>query len=81
MAGQLSQELALPSHFEAASQLVTEDMVAESITSGPDPERHVEAIEKYIEAGYDEIYIAQVGDDQEGFLNFFAKELRPRLPS
>jgi hypothetical protein len=81
VAGQLNQELATPSHFEAAAQLVTEDLVAESITSGPDPERHVEAIQKYVEAGYDEIYIAQVGDDQEGFLDFFAAELRPRLPS
>ena len=80
VAGQLNQELALPSHFEAASQLVTEDVVAESITCGPDPDRHVEAIQKYIDAGYDEIYIAQVGDDQEGFLKFFAKELKPRLP-
>ena len=81
VAGQLNQELALPSHFEAATQLVTEDLVAESITSGPDPERHVEAIQKYIDVGYDEIYIAQVGDNQEGFLDFFAKELKPRLPS
>ena len=81
VAGQLNQELAMPSHFEAASQLVTEDLVAESIPSGPDPDRHVEAIQKYVDAGYDEIYIAQVGDDQEGFLNFFAQELRRRLPS
>ena len=81
VAGQLNQELAMPSQFEAASQLVTEDVVAGSITSGPDPERHVEAIKKYVEVGYDEIYIAQVGDDQEGFLDFFAEELRPRLPS
>ena len=81
VAGQLNQELAMPSHFEAASQLVTEDLVAESIPSGPDPDRHVEALQKYVDAGYDEIYIAQVGDDQEGFLNFFAQELRRRLPS
>ena len=81
VAGQLNQELALPSHFEAASQLVTEDLVADSITCGPDPDRHVEAIQKYIDVGYDEIYIAQVGDDQEGFLNFFAQELKPRLLS
>jgi G6PDH family F420-dependent oxidoreductase len=79
--GQLNQELAMPSHFEEASQLVTEEVVAHSITSGPDPERHVKAIKKYVDAGYDEIYIAQVGDDQEGFLKFFAEDLRPRLPS
>ena len=81
VAGPLNQELALPSHLEAASQLVTEDVVAESITSGPDSDRHVEAIQKYVEVGYDEIFIAQVGDDQEGFLNFVAQELRRRLPS
>jgi hypothetical protein len=78
--GQLSQELALPSHFEAASQLVSEDDVSGSITCGPDPEAHVEAIRSYVDAGYDEIFIAQVGDDQHGFLDFFDKELRPRLP-
>ncbi len=80
LAGQLSQELAMPSHFEAASELVTEDLVSQSITSGPDPEQHLAAIQKYVDAGYDEIYITQVGDDQDGFLKFFAKELQPRLP-
>jgi hypothetical protein len=34
--GQLSQELALPSHFEQASELVTEDKLAEVIACGPD---------------------------------------------
>ena len=29
--GQLNQELPMPAHFEQASELVTEDMVAESI--------------------------------------------------
>jgi hypothetical protein len=42
--GQLSQELALPSHFEQASQLVTEDKLAETIPCGPDPERHLAGI-------------------------------------
>jgi G6PDH family F420-dependent oxidoreductase len=78
--GQLSQELALPTHFEAGAQLVTEDDVAKAISCGPDPEAHAEAIGKYVEAGYDEIFIAQVGDDQRGFLDFFRKELQPLLP-
>src|SRR6202044_2248954 len=50
--GQLPQELALPSHFEAAAAHVTEDMVAEQIACGPDPERHLAAIEKYLDAGF-----------------------------
>jgi G6PDH family F420-dependent oxidoreductase len=77
--GQLSQELPLPSHFEAAAAHVTEDMVAEMVPCGPDPERHVEAIEKYAEAGFDKIYVNQIGPEQEGFFDFYAKELRPRL--
>jgi G6PDH family F420-dependent oxidoreductase len=78
--GQLNQELAMPAHFEMASELVTEDKVAESISCGPDPDVHAAAIRKYVDAGYDEVFIAQVGDDQRGFLDFFHRELRPRLP-
>ncbi|MBW3626399.1 MAG: TIGR03557 family F420-dependent LLM class oxidoreductase [Actinobacteria bacterium] len=77
--GELSQELPTPAHFEQASSLVTEDQVAESIVCGPDPERHVAAIEQYFEAGFDEVYVCQVGDDQEGFFDFYRSELRPRL--
>ena len=77
--GQLSQELALPSQFEAGAQLVSEEDIAESIPCGPDPEVHASAIRKFIDAGYDEVFIAQVGDDQHGFLDFFEKELRPQL--
>lgn len=77
--GQLNQELAVPAHFEQAVQLVTEDQVAASITCGPDPERHATAIRDYLEAGYDEVYVGQVGKNQTGFCQFFASEVRPRL--
>jgi G6PDH family F420-dependent oxidoreductase len=77
--GELSQELPTPAHFAQASQLVTEDQVAESITCGPDPERHVEAIRKYLDAGFDEVYVSQVGQDQAGFFDFYRRELLPRL--
>ena len=73
--GQLAQELALPSHFEAAAANVTEEMVAEQIACGPDPERHMAAINKYLEAGFDEVYINQIGPDQEGFFRFYEREL------
>ncbi|HEU5003976.1 MAG TPA: TIGR03557 family F420-dependent LLM class oxidoreductase [Actinomycetota bacterium] len=77
--GELAQELPVPAHFEQASALVSEDMVAERIACGPDPERHVAAITRYVEAGFDEIFVTQIGDDQAGFLDFYARELRPRL--
>jgi G6PDH family F420-dependent oxidoreductase len=77
--GELAQTLPMPAHFDQASSLVTEQMIADSIPCGPDPERYVQALEGYIDAGFDEIYVNQIGDDLPGFLTFFTKEVRPRL--
>ncbi|HWC38249.1 MAG TPA: TIGR03557 family F420-dependent LLM class oxidoreductase [Acidimicrobiales bacterium] len=77
--GQLNQELSMPAHFEQATEPVTEDMVAEQIPCGPDPERHAQVIHEYLDAGFDQIYVSQVGDDQLGFFDFFRREVQPRL--
>jgi G6PDH family F420-dependent oxidoreductase len=77
--GQLNQELPMPSHFEQAASLVTEEMIAEQVPCGPDPERHAAAIRMYLEAGFDEVYINEIGDDLPGFLAFWEKELRSRV--
>jgi G6PDH family F420-dependent oxidoreductase len=79
LTGQLAQELPMPAHFASATEVVTEDMVADDLACGPDPERHVKAISAYLEAGYDEVYVNQIGPDQEGFFDFYSKELRTRL--
>jgi coenzyme F420-dependent glucose-6-phosphate dehydrogenase len=77
--GQLSQELPLPSHFEQAGSLVTADSLAEMMPMGPDPERHLEAIKQYVDAGFDHVYIHQIGPDQDGFFDFYQREILPRL--
>lgn len=76
--GPLPQELPLPSHFQEAAEMVSEDDVAKMIACGPDPERHVALIEKYAEAGYDHVYVHQVGADQDGFFRFYESEILPR---
>ena len=77
--GQLSQELALPAHFEEAAQLVSEDDVASALTVGPDPEPYVAKVREMEEMGFTHVYLHQVGPDQEGFFRFWERELRPRL--
>jgi G6PDH family F420-dependent oxidoreductase len=77
--GQLCQELPLPAHFAQAASLVTPEMVAEKVACGPDPERHVQAVSDYLEAGFDEVYINQIGPDLAGFLAFYKKEIEPRI--
>jgi G6PDH family F420-dependent oxidoreductase len=75
--GAASQELPLPSHFEELTKDVTEDQVARRIVCGPDTERHLAAIREYAHAGYDHVFIHQVGPDQQGFMRFAQDELLP----
>ena len=77
--GELAQVLPQPSHFEQASSLVTPDMVGEAVTCGDDVEAHLEMLQKYVEAGYDEIYVNQIGPDQRGFFDFYAERILPRF--
>jgi coenzyme F420-dependent glucose-6-phosphate dehydrogenase len=79
--GDLSQELALPRHFEDAAEMVSEDDVAEKIVCGPDSEKVFEQIEKYADAGFDHVYLHQVGRDQESFFRFAREEILPRYAS
>jgi G6PDH family F420-dependent oxidoreductase len=72
-------ELPLPSHFEEAAAMVDEDDIAESVICGPDPQRHVDAIAEYVDAGYDHVYVHQVGPDQAGFFDFYEREILPRF--
>ncbi len=77
--GELNSELPLPAHFEQATKLVTEDAVAEDVVCGPDPERHWAKIRAFVEAGFEQVYVHQVGPDQEGFFDFYRREILPRL--
>jgi hypothetical protein len=45
------------------------------VVCGPDADAHRAAIDEFAEAGYDHVYVHQVGPDQEGFLDFYAREI------
>jgi coenzyme F420-dependent glucose-6-phosphate dehydrogenase len=77
--GELSQELPQPAHFEQAAELLSEDDMAEIVACGPDPDRHVEMIKRFEDAGCDHVYMHQIGPDQEGFFDFYAREVLPRF--
>ena len=77
--GELAQILPTPAHFEQASELISEDMVAEAVPCGPDLDLHLKAIERYEDAGFDELYIQQIGPDQERFFEIYANEILPRF--
>jgi coenzyme F420-dependent glucose-6-phosphate dehydrogenase len=79
--GALGQELARPLYFEQAAQTVREEDVGENVPCGPDPALHVEHLQRFVDAGFDHVFVHQIGPNQEEFLRFYAHEVRPRLES
>ena len=77
--GELSQELPTPTHFEQAAKTVREEDIAKTVICGSDPKRHLEQIQKYIDAGFDHIYVHQVGPDQEKFFSFYQQHILPEF--
>jgi coenzyme F420-dependent glucose-6-phosphate dehydrogenase len=70
-------ELPLPAHFEEATEVLDTEDIAENVICGPDPERHRAAIQEYVDAGYDHVYVHQIGPEQGGFLDFYEREVLP----
>jgi G6PDH family F420-dependent oxidoreductase len=77
--GNLMGELPLPSHFEKAGALVTAEKMTEKVACGPDPEKHIQFIRKYIDAGFDHICIHQIGPHQTELMDLYAREVLPKL--
>jgi G6PDH family F420-dependent oxidoreductase len=77
--GQLAQELRTPAIFDQAAEMVSVESVAEHMPCGPDIGPIVTAAKEYVEAGFDRVYLSQVGPDQDDFFAFFRKELMPAL--
>jgi G6PDH family F420-dependent oxidoreductase len=76
--GELAQILPTPAHFEQASELVSGQQIAEAIPCGPDLDAHLEKIREYEDAGFDELYVQQVGDGHERMFELYSQEILPR---
>src|SRR5438045_1422646 len=79
LGGQLAQELRRPADFEAAAEHVTPEQSTEHTPVGPDVEPYVDAVKKCVDAGFDHVGLHQIGPDQDGFFEFWDRELRSAL--
>ena len=59
--------------------MVTEDDATETVACGPDPDVHIAQIRKYLDAGFEHVYVHQIGPDQGGFFRFYQREVLPKL--
>lgn len=79
LSGELTRELRTVAHFEQAVKMLSEEQRTKNTPCGPDPQVHIESIQKFIDAGYDHIYVHQIGRNQEGFFNFYEREILPHF--
>jgi G6PDH family F420-dependent oxidoreductase len=78
----VNADLPNPESFDAATQFVTPDDVAGALGCGPDIDEHVEKIKPFIDAGFDEVALVQIGSrHQDAFIAWAQRELLPALRS
>jgi hypothetical protein len=75
--GELAQILPTPSHFEQATELVTSDLLSPPM--GPDLDAHAATLKEYADAGVDELFVQQIGPEQDAFFTTWAKDILPRF--
>ena len=76
----VNADLPTPAGFDAASRFVRTDDVAESIACGPDLDALAESVAPFIDAGFTDIAVVQIGDEQQArFLAEVAEPLLERL--
>ncbi|MFH8607367.1 TIGR03557 family F420-dependent LLM class oxidoreductase [Streptomyces sp. NPDC018029] len=79
--GEMAQLLPTPRHFEQLDPLVTDEMAASSFTCGDDVDEHVGTLGAFTDAGFDRVYVSQIGPDQRGFFDFYRTKVLPQLQS
>jgi hypothetical protein len=77
--GELAQVLPSPQHFEQASQLVTRSATADSIVAGPKVDEHVEQLRSFASAGYDEVYVANMGPNYREMIDAYGRDVLPAV--
>jgi G6PDH family F420-dependent oxidoreductase len=79
--GELAQVLPSVRHFEQASSLVTRDAIAESAVAGRDPDEHLAQLREYRDAGFDEVYVANMGPHYREMIEAYGHDVLPTMRS
>jgi probable non-F420 flavinoid oxidoreductase len=77
----LAEELELPEQFEAAARFVAREDVRSVVLVSADLGRHAGWLGEYLELGFDELYLHEVGraEHQQPFIDAFGSKVLPAL--
>jgi G6PDH family F420-dependent oxidoreductase len=73
------QDIRSPKDFEQMAQLVRPEDFEGRMLMSADPEAHRREIQKYLDLGFDRIYLHNVGRNQEAWIDVFGREVLPKL--
>ena len=77
IAGAVLSELATPSQFEAAAEELRPEAIEATVVCATGPDPIVHAVDKFVAAGFDTIYVHQIGPDQSFLLDLARTDLLP----
>lgn len=77
--GELAQVLPSPRHFEQGAQLVTKEQTASTVTCGPDIDAHVAKLQECVDAGFEDVYVANMGPHWREMITAYGSSVLPRL--
>jgi alkanesulfonate monooxygenase SsuD/methylene tetrahydromethanopterin reductase-like flavin-dependent oxidoreductase (luciferase family) len=73
------QDIRSPDEFAAMAKLVRPEDFAGRVLISPDLEAHREHLQGFLDLGFDEVHVHNVGRNQEAFLRAFGAHVLPRL--
>lgn len=68
-----------PEDFEAMAKFVRVENFRNRVLISPDLEEHRAHLQHYIDLGFDEVYVHNVGRNQEAFIEAYGREVVPKL--
>lgn len=77
--GELAQVLPSLQHFEQVSTLVTRESTAQSVLCGNDVGEHRDGFAPYADAGFDEVYVANMGPKYREMIACYGEHVLPGL--
>jgi alkanesulfonate monooxygenase SsuD/methylene tetrahydromethanopterin reductase-like flavin-dependent oxidoreductase (luciferase family) len=73
------QDIKNPEDFANIAKLVRIEHFANRMLISADLDEHVEQLQRFVDMGFDEIYLHNVGRNQPEFIRTFGEKVLPRL--
>jgi probable non-F420 flavinoid oxidoreductase len=75
----VGQELRSPEQFDAITKVLPPGHIEQCVHISPDPGLHRDWLQRYVDIGFDQIFLHNVGRNQDEFIETFSGQVLPLL--